>query len=99
MSYSHVGTLETHPGHRDEVVAILVRSHTQMRDVGCLRYEVGVNDDTPDIVYVNELWESVDAHKASLQLPRVREAIGEAMPHLTGRMTGESFTIVGSPLD
>lgn len=98
MTFANVGTLGTKPAKRDEVVAILTRRSPELTDAGCLLYEVGVNDDEPDTVFVAELWTSAEAHRASLQLDSVRAAIAEAMPLLSGEMGGNQFTVVGSPL-
>mgnify|MGYP003605820474 CR=1 FL=1 len=98
MTFANVGTLGVKPGHRDDVVAILSRPNLGSDDIGCLLYEVGVNDEQPDTVFMMELWESQEAHQASLQLDSVRAAIAEAMPYLSGEMSGSRFTVVGSPL-
>ena len=98
MTFANVGTLETKPGQRDSVVAILVRPMAGMKEAGCLLYEVGINDAAPDTVFVCELWESPEAHRASLGLDSVQAAITEAMPLLSGEMGGHQFTVLGSPL-
>lgn len=98
MTFANIGTLGVKPGHRDDVVAILSRPNLGSDDIGCLLYEVGVNDEQPDTVFVMELWESQEAHQASLQLDTVRAAISEAMPYLSGEMSGSRFVVVGSPL-
>lgn len=98
MTMANVGTLGTKTGERDAVVAILTRLNPDLSAAGCLLYEVGVADDEPDTVFVAELWESAEAHRASLELPSVRAAIAEAMPLLSGEMSGSRFTVVGSPL-
>jgi quinol monooxygenase YgiN len=98
MTFANVGKLGTKPGKRDQLVEILTRPSGQMGDHGCLLYEVGVNDDEPDMVFVSELWESAAAHAASLELESVRTAIAEAMPLLSGEMGGYRFDVVGSPL-
>lgn len=98
MSFAVTGTLGVQPGKRDEVVDILTRDSPQLREAGCLLYEVGVSDDEPDSVFVVELWTSEDAHRRSLQLESVRASIAEALPLLSGEMTGQRFTTVGSPL-
>ena len=98
MTYANVGTLGVKPGHRDDVVAGLCRPDRGGGDLGWRGDEVGVNDEQPDTVFVVELWESQEAHEASLQLDSVRAAIAEAMPYLSGEMSGSRFTIVGSPL-
>ena len=98
MTFANVGSLETKPGQRDAVLSILVRPMAGLKEAGCLLYEVGVNDAVPDTVFVCELWESQEAHRASLELESVQAAIEEAMPLLTGEMGGNQFTVLGSPL-
>lgn len=98
MTFANVGTLGVQPGKREEVVAILTRPSHDLAGAGCLSYEVGVSDEHPDTVFVSELWESAEAHQASLQLASVRIAIAEAMPLLSGEMGGNRFEVVGSPL-
>lgn len=98
MTFANVGKLGTKPGKRDQLVQILTRPSEEMGEYGCLLYEVGVNDDEPDTVFVSELWESAAAHAASLELDSVRAAIAEAMPLLNGEMGGYRFEVVGSPL-
>lgn len=98
MTFANVGTLGALPGKRDEIIAILTRPNKELREAGCLIYEVGTNDDDPDTVFVAELWESADAHQASLQLESVRAAISEAMPLLSGEMGGYRFQVTGSPI-
>ncbi len=98
MTYANVGTLGVLPGKRDELVSILTRRNADLADAGCLLYEVGVSDEDPDTVFVAELWESAEAHQASLQLESVRAAISEAMPLLSGEMGGFRFEVAGSPI-
>jgi quinol monooxygenase YgiN len=98
MTFANIGTLGTVPGRRDELVALLTRPSEELAAIGCRLYEVGVSPDEPDTVFVAELWESADAHSASLQLPSVRAAIAEARPLLSGVMGGTRFEVVGSPL-
>lgn len=98
MTFANVGRLGTLPGRRDEVVAILTRHTPELSNAGCLLYEVGTNEDEPDTVFVAELWQSTTAHRSSLQIDSVRNAIAEAMPLLSGEMSGYRFDVVGSPL-
>lgn len=98
MTFANIGTLGSVPGKRDELVEILTRRSDELAKAGCVLYEVGVNDDEPDTVFVAELWASPEAHQASLQLPSVQAAIGEARPLLSGQMGGFRFTVTGSPL-
>ena len=98
MTFANVGSLGTKPGQRDAVVSILLRPKPELRGAGCLLYEVGVNEESPDTVFVCELWESAEAHQGSLQLDSVRAAIAEAMPMLSGELGGTRFTVLGSPI-
>ena len=79
-------------------MAILTRRSTELKDAGCLLYEVGVNDERPDTVFVLELWTSAEAHQESLHLEGVRTAITEARPLLSGEMGGFRFEVTGSPI-
>lgn len=98
MTYANVGTLGAVPGKRDELVAHLTGRSHELADAGCLLYEVGVDDDHPDTVYVCELWTSAAAHRDSLRLPSVQASIAAARPLLSGEMSGFGFDVVGSPL-
>jgi quinol monooxygenase YgiN len=98
MTFVNAGTLGAVPGKRDELVAHLTRRSDVLPEVGCLSYEVGVNDDEPDTVFVVERWESEQAHTSSLGLPEVQASIAAARPLLSGEFGGFRFTVVGSPL-
>lgn len=98
MTFANVGHLGTAHGRRDELVAILTRRSDRLAEAGCLQYEVGVSDDKPDAVFVVELWESAEAHRASLALPEVQASIAAARPLLSGDFGGFRFDVVGSTL-
>jgi quinol monooxygenase YgiN len=97
MTFANVGTLGAVSGKRDELVRHLTERSETLRQIGCLAYEVGVNDD-PDTVFVVELWESEEAHRSSLALPEVQASITVARPLLSGTFGGFRFNVVGSPL-
>jgi quinol monooxygenase YgiN len=96
--FANAGTLGAAPGRRDELVAHLTKRSDALAEIGCLAYEVGVNEDQPDTVFVVELWESAEAHQASLSRPDVQASIAEARPLLSGEFGGFRFDVVGSPL-
>jgi quinol monooxygenase YgiN len=98
MVFANVGTLGAAPGKRDALVEHLTRRSSVLAEIGCLAYEVGTNDTEPDTVFVIELWQSAQAHRASLQLPEVQASIAEARPMLSGEFGGFQFDVVGSPL-
>lgn len=99
MTWGNMGTLKARAGSRDAVIAVLIRPKPELREAGCLVYEVGANPGNPDLVYVLEVWTSAEAHRASLGLGSVREALHEALPLLDGEMVSFKFDIVGSPLE
>jgi len=76
------GRLAAKPGKRDELLAILAESGQEERLPGCRLYLVAVDDTDAEGVWVTEVWETEEAHTASLELERVKEQIGRAMPIL-----------------
>ncbi len=98
MTFANVGTLGSVTGKRDRLVEVLTRRNTELEAAGCLLYEVGVNHEQPDTVFVAELWTSAQAHQQSLELPSVQASILEARPLLSGEMTGLRFEVIGTPL-
>ena len=95
MRYGYTGTMRVKPGHRDEVVATLVSGTEGLRAAGCDLYVVGVSDTDKDLIWVNEVWVSKEAHDASLQLPETKAAIAKTMPLLTGEFTSQELDIAG----
>ena len=95
MRYGRFGKMGTRPGSRDAVVSILLRDVQLLRSAGCDLYVVDVSPQHPDAVWVKEVWESREAHRASLGLPSVKQAIAEAMPMLTGEFESMEFEVAG----
>jgi quinol monooxygenase YgiN len=83
-----IGKMIAAPGKRDELAAILLDSIDTMP--GCLSYVVAHDPKDPNAIWITEVWTDAAAHKASLELPRVRAAITKARPLIAG--FGESFT-------
>jgi quinol monooxygenase YgiN len=95
MSYGYIGTMKTRPGHRDDVVAILVGGADGLRAAGCHLYVVGVAADDDVTVVVSEVWESKAHHDDSLRLPEAKAAIARAMPMLTGEFESREVSVLG----
>ncbi|MBY9074613.1 antibiotic biosynthesis monooxygenase [Nocardioides sp. WL0053] len=76
------GRLAARPGKRDELLALLAEGEHDARMPGCRLYLVAIDETDADGVWVTEVWESEDAHRASLQLQRVRDQIARATPIL-----------------
>jgi len=95
MRYGVFVKMTARPGKRDAVVAILLRDVEKAKAVGCDLYVVNLAPDNPEVVWVSEVWTSREAHRASLQLPSVKQAIAEAMPMLTGEFQQIEVDVVG----
>jgi len=95
VPYGYVASMKTKPGHRDDVVDILLSGVEGLRQVGCDLYLVGVSNTDDVTIWVSEVWSSKEAHDASLQLPETKAAIAKAMPMLTGEFTGQELTVRG----
>lgn len=95
MSYGYIGSMKTKPGHRDEVVALLLSGVDSLPEMGCHLYLVSVSDVDDDTIWVTEVWQTKQHHDASLELPEVKTAISKAMPMLTGEFTSQELSVVG----
>lgn len=95
LRYGLSGSFKMHPGKRDAVVKLLLRDVEALKAVGCHLYVVGVSDEHPDTIWVTEVWETREAHRASLQLPSVQQAIKEAMPMIKGDFEQVHTLVVG----
>ena len=83
--YGLIGRIKTVPGKRDEFASILLSGTGEMP--GCLSYVVAHDPTDADALWITEVWEDEAKHKASLQLPAVREAISK------GRLLIASFDV------
>lgn len=54
---------------------------------GCLSYVVANDPEANDVLWITEVWESKEAHAASLSLPSVRDAISRGRPLIAGMET------------
>ena len=95
MPFGYIGSMRATPGHRTDIVVILLAGRDGLREAGCLSYIVGASTTDDDVIWVTEVWESAAHHAASLQLPQTRAAIGRAMPMLTGEFTSQETEILG----
>lgn len=77
-----IGKMRAQPGKRDELLAILLVSTGAMP--GCLSYVISRDPADAEAIWVTEVWDNRESHKASLQLPEVRAAIKQAMPIIAG---------------
>ena len=73
-----IGKMVTTPGKRDEFAAILLGGTGGMP--GCLSYIVAKDPRDADALWITEVWDSSESHKASLKLPGVQAAIAKGRP-------------------
>ena len=77
-----IGKMKAASGQRDALIAILLDGIGGMP--GCLSYVVARDPADADAVWITEVWDSAEHHKASLSLPQVQAAIAKARPIIAG---------------
>ena len=80
--YGLIGKMLAVPGARDALAAALLEGTGDMP--GCLSYVVAVDPADADALWITEVWDSAESHRASLQLPAVRAAIAKGRPLIAG---------------
>ena len=85
--YGLIGKLKATSGQRDALIEILLGGTGNMP--GCLSYVVARDSADPDAIWVTEVWDSQESHRASLSLPGVQAAIAKGKPLIAG--FGERF--------
>lgn len=76
--YGLIGKITPKDGQRDELIKILLEGSAEMP--GCLSYIVSKDAKENDVIWVTEVWDSKESHKASLDLPSVQEAMSKGRP-------------------
>ena len=90
--YGLVGSFRAQPGQGDAVAELLLQAAEALgANPDCELYVVSRSPDDADSIWVTEVWTSADAHRASLEDPRVRELIAQARPLIAG--LGERFEL------
>jgi quinol monooxygenase YgiN len=81
--YGLMGKMTTVPGKRDEFISILLES-AESSMPGCLSYIIAKDLSEPDALWITEVWDSEQSHRASLSLPAVQAAIKRGKPLIAG---------------
>ena len=76
--YGLIGKMVATPGNREALAGIILGGTGTMP--GCLSYVVARDPRETEALWITEVWESAEHHKASLQLPAVQAAIAKARP-------------------
>jgi len=80
--YGLISRLKAVTGRREELAAVLLEGSAGMP--GCLSYVVARDLADPDALWVTEVWDSRESHRASLALPSVRQAVERGRPLIAG---------------
>lgn len=80
--YGLIGKMRATPGDREALCSILCESVGEMP--GCLSYVVSEDPTDGDAIWITEVWDSKENHKASLELDAVKDAISRARPLIAG---------------
>lgn len=77
-----ISKLKSAAGQRDALIAILIDGTSGMP--GCRSYVVAKDAADADALWITEVWDGRDSHKASLALPAVQQAIAKGRPLIAG---------------
>lgn len=79
--YGLIGQFIAAPGKRDELINVLLTGTKNMP--GCLSYVVSKDLENEHALWITEVWDSQDSHKASLSLPPVQQAMDKGKPMIS----------------
>jgi quinol monooxygenase YgiN len=85
--YGLITKIKAKPGQGGVLAPILLQATQAMP--GCLSYVVAVDPTDNDALWITEVWDSAESHKASLGLPGVKAALQAGRPLIAG--LGERF--------
>jgi len=87
--YGLIGQMIAQPGQRTALIAILSEATGAMP--GNMGYLIGEDSANADAIWIVEIWETKEAHAASLQLPAVQASIAKGRPLIAGFGTRAEF--------
>ena len=85
--YGLIGKIHAIDGQREALAQILLNGISGMP--GCLSYIVAEDVGDENALWITEVWESQERHRASLSLDSVKKAIAKGKPLIAG--FGERF--------
>ena len=91
--YGLIAKMTAVAGKRDELATILLSGTGSMP--GCLSYVIAADPTESDALWITEVWESAEQHKASLALPAVKDAIAKGRPLIAGFSDRHETTPLG----
>lgn len=91
-NYGLCGKIVATPGHGETLASHLLDAAAALDDVpGCQLYVVSRDPGDADAVWVVEVWDSVEAHRGSLELEAVQKLIARVRPLIA--TMGERFEL------
>ncbi len=83
--FSMFGQLIAQPGQRGELAKLMLESAETLEGMeGCIFYVINESVDESDTLWITELWESEEAHAASLKNEKVLAVIQRCRPLIAG---------------
>jgi quinol monooxygenase YgiN len=76
IMYGLISRITAQSGRREELVKILLSAIANSM-AGCLNYIVATDPSDANSIWVTEVWQSRQAHAASLSIPVVKEAMSK----------------------
>lgn len=93
--YGLHGKIVCQPGKRDELLKLFLDSPSTYDMPGCHAYIVSSDPADPDGIWIYEVWQSAEHHRASLQLEPVQALIAVARPLIAGFADRVELTPLG----
>lgn len=91
--FGMISKFKAQPGQRDALVKLMLGAIDGMP--GCLSYVVALDPADADAIWITEVWDSAENHKASLSIPAVKAVIEKAMPLIASFETSVTTEPVG----
>lgn len=94
--YGLMGKIVAQDGQREVLLAHLLQAAQQLSSLAsCYLYVVSKATDDDHAIWVTEVWQSKDAHQASLQQTAIQELIAAARPLMAGMGERIEFDPIG----
>jgi quinol monooxygenase YgiN len=91
--YGLIGKMIAVAEQRENLIAILLEGIQDMP--GCLSYVVAKDPADADAIWITEVWDDEQSHKASLSLPAIQSSISRGRPLIAGFDHGVTTEPVG----
>ena len=91
--YGLIGKMTAQAGQGAALAQVLLEGVSGMP--GCLSYVVAADPADADVLWITEVWDSAESHRASLSLPAVQAAIARGRPMIAGMETVAQTTPLG----